>query len=135
MNDQTAKTIAADIASQMQAGWNAGDGEAYTTPMAEDSDYVTINGLVVAGRKDQAEGIGQLYDTIYKGSSIEIDVVGARMVDTSTVVAHLRHVLECPIGPLAGSTETLATIVAVDGDDGWQVESLHNTIVAPPPGP
>ncbi len=128
-----AAAIAADIAARFERAWNAGDGAAYTEPLTPDADYVTIQGLHLDDRDDMTAGIAELYATIYRDSTMAIEPTRVRLLGPGTIVAQLRHVLTCPVGPLAGTTTTLATVVIVDTDDGWRVAALHNTVVAPPP--
>ena len=38
------------IVAQLEAGWNAGDGDAFAAPFAEDVDYVVVDGQHIQGR-------------------------------------------------------------------------------------
>jgi hypothetical protein len=39
--------------------------------------------------------------------------------------------LNTPGGPMAGQSQSTATLVLVRDGDDWQIASFHNTLVAP----
>ena len=129
---ETARAVICDIADQFQHSWNQGDGAGYAEPFAVDADYITIHGLHLTGRDTITAGISELYATLYRDSTIALEVTAIRCPAPSVIVAQVEHVLDAPNGPHGEPVTTLATIVVVDSSRGWEVVSLHNTIVAPP---
>lgn len=129
-SDELARAVVDRIAADFEAGWNANDGDAYTRPLTDDADYVTIQGAHGIGREFLTAGIDELYATLYKDSRITITPTAVRWLTPDVIVAHLEHVLDIPAGPAAGRTTTLATVVVVpvDGEDDWRVAALHNTV-------
>ena len=47
----TDSTAFKELLHRLELAWNAGDGEAFGSPMAEDADFVTIRGDHLRGRK------------------------------------------------------------------------------------
>ncbi len=82
------------------------------------------------GREAITAGIGHVFATVYRGSSIEIEVVAARSVSPSVIVTQLRHVVDAPALPDPDPMMTLATAVVVDTVEGRRVAAFHNTAVA-----
>ena len=130
--EDTAWAVATDIADQWQHAWNAADHIGYSEPFLPDADYLTIQGDHLKGREEIAAGAAVIFATIYANSTLAARVVEVRCPAPTVVVAQVEHVLDAPTGPLAGVNTTLATIVVVDTSEGWQVATLHNTLVAPP---
>lgn len=122
--------IGRSAAGRLQEAWNAGDGDAYGSAFSPDSDFVTIRGEFHRGRQAIARGHQAIFDTIYAKSTVTYEVVDARALGDSVVLAHLRARLTVPHGPLAGESSALATAVLVDRGDGFLVTAFHNTLVA-----
>lgn len=71
---ETARAVICDIADQFQHSWNQGDGAGYAEPFAVDADYITIHGLHLTGRDTITAGISELYATLYRDSTIALEV-------------------------------------------------------------
>jgi uncharacterized protein (TIGR02246 family) len=126
-----ARSITADAAARLEKAWNDGDGQAFGDAFAADAEFVAIRGDRHTSRPAIAAGHQAILETIYAGSTVRYEVVGARPLDDRVVLGHLKATLIAPTGPLAGETESTATIVLVrDGDsDDWPIAAFHNTLV------
>jgi uncharacterized protein (TIGR02246 family) len=122
--------ILAKIASDLEQAWNAGDGEAFARPFAEDADFVNIRGQHFRTRPIIAAGHQTIFDTIYQGSVVRYEPAGVRPLSSSVLIGQIRGKLRAPSGPLAGEHDALATLVLVDDGDGWRIAVFHNTLVA-----
>src|SRR5688572_25402042 len=71
---------------KLAVGWNSGSGKKFAEPFAEHADYVVINGLHLTGREAIDKGHQQIFDTIYKGTKIEIKVEKWRMLSRDVAV-------------------------------------------------
>ena len=127
--ETTAHAVACDIADQFEHSWNAADGPAYVEPFAGDADYITIQGHHLRGREEIGAGVDYIFATIYNGSTISLRVTEVRCPSPTTIVAQIEHVLDAPTGPLAGINTTIATVVIADTSEGWEVTTLHNTLL------
>ena len=130
--DDTARAVVCDIADHLEHSWNEADAPAYAEPFTDDADYITIQGTHLTGRLEVADGAAGIFATIYKGSTISLRVTRVRCLAPSVIVGQIEHVLDVPAGPVAGVTTTLATVVIVDSTRGWEVATLHNTVVVDP---
>jgi len=126
-----AQSVAAELIGRLERAWNEADGRAFGEPFTADADFVTIRGEHLYGREAIAAGHQAIFDSIYKGSSTDFELTGARELTDEVVLAHATAVLRAPSGPLAGEHNSLLSLVLVRGGDGWEIASFHNTLVAP----
>ena len=133
--DDTARAVVCDIADQFEHSWNTADGQGYAEPFAVDADYITIHGIRLVGRRTIAVAMSQLFATGYADSTIGLRVTQVRCLAPSVIVAQIEHVVSVPGGPPAGDVTTLATVVITDTIRGWEVTTLHATLVDGQPSP
>ena len=111
------RSVTEIIIKHLEDAWNAADGTAFGAPFAPDADFVTIRGDMHSGQAI-ADGHQQIFDTIYAGSSVRYTVIDARELADRVILARVKATLNAPTGPLAGETDSLASVVLVDdGDD------------------
>ena len=119
------------LVDTLEHAWNAGDGDAFAAPFAEDADFVNVRAEHHQGRRAIAGGHNAILRTIYAGSTNEYTVKSARLVADDVAVAHVDAALDVPSGPLAGQMHALYSIVLVRAGSGWQIASFHNTLLPP----
>jgi uncharacterized protein (TIGR02246 family) len=122
-----AEQIATDILRQLERAWNAADGDGWARVFTEGADFVTVRGQYVRGRSTIAEGHRLIFSTIYKGSTNHIELLDARALGETTLLAHAHARLSVPAGPLAGEHRAVMTMVIVPAEGGWRIEGFHNT--------
>ncbi len=116
------------IASLLEAAWNAGDGEAFAAPFANDADFVTIRGEHFRGRPAIGAGHAAIFKTIYAGSTNHLSVEAARLLRPDVALVHVHSRLDAPRGPLAGRHGARFTLVLTKEPGGWEIAALHNTV-------
>jgi uncharacterized protein (TIGR02246 family) len=119
------------IVRRLEAAWNAGDGEAFAAPFAEDADFVTIRGEHYSGQAGIAAGHAAIFRTIYAGSANHMTVEAARLLRPDVALVRVYSGLEVPQGPLAGTHRARFTLLLTREQGGWKIAILHNTLVAP----
>lgn len=127
-----------DIVLGLQSAWNDADGAAYASYFEEGADFVNVYGMHVQGRDGIAKGHDMIFRTIYAGSAIALTLKHVRMLAEDIVLAHLDAQLWVPQGPLQGQLKALPSLVlrrqaGRQQSNTWQIASLHNTFVVPPP--
>jgi uncharacterized protein (TIGR02246 family) len=122
------------IVKSMEAAWNAGDGAGFAAPFAADADFVTIRAEHLRGREAIGAGHAMIFRTIYAGSVNRMEVESARLLRPDVALAHVRATLDAPTGPLAGRHDARFSLVLIREAAGWQIASLHNTLVPSEPG-
>jgi uncharacterized protein (TIGR02246 family) len=133
-NDRDAMDTAARILRQLEAGWNAGDGDAFAAPFTVDADFVDVRGMHHKGRPAIAGGHTGIFASIYRGSTVQYAVHSARALSDDIILAHSSAELRVPSGPLAGEHRATQSLVIARVNDSWQVASFHNTPIAAPGG-
>lgn len=118
------------IVGQLEAAWNAMDGDAFGAPFADDADFVTIRGEHLRGRPAIAAGHAGIFQTIYAGSTNQYAVEGARLLRPEVALVHVHSRLNAPHGPLAGRHGARFSLVVTKEPGGWEIAALHNTLEA-----
>ena len=122
------------MVGKLEAAWNAGDGELFSEPFAEDADFVNIRAEHMQGRDVIAEGHAAIFRTIYAGSTTALIIESLRLLRPDVALLHVKSVLDAPTGPMQGRHTARFSAVLTRVERGWQIASFHNT-VAPPPRP
>ena len=117
-----AENVADELIGRLEQAWNAADGRAFGEPFTPDADFVTIRGEHLRSREAIAAGHQAIFDSIYKGSSTDFELIKARELSDDVILAHATAILEVPAGPLAGEHSAVQT----------EVRSV-NVFSAPPP--
>ena len=107
-----------ELIGRLERAWNEADGRAFGEPFAPDADFVTIRGEHLHGREAIAAGHQAIFDSIYKGSSTDFELTGARELSDDVILAHATAVLRAPSGPLAGEHGAVQSLVLVRGGAG-----------------
>ena len=126
-----AQGVAAELIGRLERAWNEADGQAFGQPFTPDADFVDIRGEHHRGQEAIAAGHQAIFDSIYKGSSTDYELTGARELSSDVILAHATAVLRAPSGPLAGEHSSVLSLALVRGGNGWKIAGLHNTLVAP----
>jgi uncharacterized protein (TIGR02246 family) len=124
-------TVAADTFQRLADAWNRGDGMAYGEQFAVDADFVDIRGDHHRGGAAIGHGHQAIFDSIYAGSTVTYEIGVARPLGPGVVLAIATSTLVAPSGPLQGTHNSRTTVVVSEGDDGWSISALHNTLRTP----
>lgn len=124
------RMAAGQFFAQLEAAWNAADGERFGAEFTEVTDFVTIRGEHLHGGSALvAEGHQAIFDTIYRGSTNRIHLDRAREIAPGCLLAHATATLDAPLGPLAGTHHAKMTALLVEHDGTWKATAFHNTLI------
>ena len=84
--------LANRIANHLTQAWNAGDGQAFAQPFAENADFVTVFGELLHSRQAIGQGHDLILNTIFTGTQLQYTVRDAAWIDTNTVLAHVNGI-------------------------------------------
>jgi uncharacterized protein (TIGR02246 family) len=108
-------------------GWKKGSGEAFVAQFAEDSDFVTANGMHLKGRKQNASHHQQIFDTFFKGTRLWAQVKSVRFLRPDVALMHTHGTIlkpgESDASPEPVSIQTLT--VSKHGNE-WLIDAFHN---------
>jgi len=114
---------------QMETGWNTKSGALFAKAFAEDADYVVINGMYIKGRPTIESAHQQIFDTIYKDTTISLTVKQIRFLRSDVAVVHVAAHRD---GPTKDHTQdAMLTLVMTKEKHGWVIAAFQNTAVAP----
>ena len=125
-----AERVATELIGRLEQAWNEADGRAFGEPFSADADFVNIRGEHHRGQEAIAAGHQAIFDSIYKDSSVDYELIQARALSGDVILAHAAGVLRAPSGPLAGEHSAVQSLVLVRGGDEWKIAGFHNTVVA-----
>lgn len=125
-----AEKVATELIGRLEQAWNEADGQAFGEPFSADADFVDIRGERHSGQEAIAAGHQAIFDSIYRDSSVEYELIQARELSSDVILAHATGVLRVPSGPLAGEHSAMQSLVLLRGGDGWKIAGFHNTLVA-----
>jgi uncharacterized protein (TIGR02246 family) len=123
------QTVARDFYAQIEKAWNAADGPAFGEPFTDDASFVDIRGEAHDGAAGIGAGHQAIFDTVYRGSTVQYDMDTARTITESVVLTRARATLAVPSGPLAGTHRSMITTILRQNGDGWRAVAFHNTLV------
>jgi uncharacterized protein (TIGR02246 family) len=133
---QTSRNEAAIRANveQMVKGWNMKSGAEFAKSFAEDSDYVVINGMHIKGRAANAKSHQQIFDTIYKDSSIVATIKQIRFLRPDVAVVHGESNLTFKINGEEKKGNGIVTLVMTKEKGKWSIAAFQNTAIQPQGG-
>ena len=117
---------------QMAKGWNMKSGAEFAKPFAENSDYVVINGMHIKGRAANAAAHQQIFDTIYKDSSIISTIKQIRFLRSDVAVVHGESNLTFKINGEEKKGNGFVTLVMTKEKGKWSIVAFQNTAIQPP---
>ncbi len=115
-----------EIVEQVRDGWNAGDGDAFAAPFADDADYVIINGVYIKGQPIIASGHQQIFDTVYKNSHSTATIKSVRFLRDDVALVHVQWHLIFQ----QGEHRSTSTMVMTKEDGQWRIAAFQNTSLA-----
>src|SRR5690242_15267725 len=109
--NQTDRAAIDALVQTLATAWNAGDGDAFAAPFAEDADFVNVRAEHHRGRQAIAAGHNFIFRGIYAGSTNQYVLKSARLLTGDVALAHVDAMLDVPAGPLAGRLHALYSMV------------------------
>ena len=111
---------------QLVSGWNTRSGALFATPFGEDADYVVINGNYIKGRVAIEQGHQRIFDTVYKDTTLTLEVKQIRFLRSDIAVVHVSGRLE---GPKDDTHAAMITMVMTKEKQGWKIAAFQNTAI------
>jgi len=127
-NNLTAdETAIRDNVQQLETGWNKKSGAVFAKPFAEDADYVVINGMYFKGRTQIETAHQQIFDTIFKETTLTLKVRQIRFLRPDVAVVHVNGHRDGPTKELV--QDALLTLVMTKEKEVWTIAAFQNTAV------
>jgi uncharacterized protein (TIGR02246 family) len=110
------------ILARLCDAWARGDSRAYAACFAENSDYITFNGMHLRGRTENAKLHGALFQGVLKGTKLSAEIESLELLASGVVLVHTTG------SPRKTSYQTY--VLVKTGAD-WLIRSFQNTRVQP----
>lgn len=110
------------LLARLYDAWARGDGEGYAACFAQESDYITFNGIHLRGRAENAELHGSLFRSVLKGTKLLAEIENIELLSSRVALVHT-------VG--SGRKKSYQTYVLVKSDTGWLIRSFQNTRFQP----
>ena len=123
------ETAIRDNVKQLETGWNKKSGAIFAKPFAEDADYVVINGMYFKGRTQIETAHQQIFDTIFKQTTLTLKVRQIRFLRPDVAVVHVNGHRDAPTKELV--QDALLTLVMTKEKEVWTIAAFQNTVVMP----
>ena len=119
------------IVGQLETARNNSDSAAFAAPFAEDADFIHILGRHSTGRMSIEQGHRLIFDTIYKGSTMKLEVEKTRMVGPEVAIVFIFSTLKTASPGLPPQMNARPTMVVQRQDGAWRIVTFQNTLVTP----
>lgn len=111
----------------MEDGWNTKSGALFAKPFADDADYVVINGSYIKGRAVIEAQHQRIFDTIFKETTVKLDVKQIRFIRPDVAVVHVDGHRDSSKKELV--QDARFTVVMTKEKQGWMIAAFQNTAV------
>jgi uncharacterized protein (TIGR02246 family) len=117
------------IIANLNAAWTKGDAKLWGEQFAEDADFTAWMGAYVKGREVITSEHGRIFQTIYKGTKLRLNVRSIRFLrnDVAAVLAEgsvVKREEEFPSTP-----QVVPAIILTKERGQWQIVVFQNTRV------
>lgn len=119
-----ADMAAHEIMTKLQAAWLMSDGEAFASGFTHDADFINIVGDVVRGKAEIAAHHGEIFASVYKGSTMRVDSLRATEIAPGVATIEAKATVISSFGELA----THALAVIIERDENWAIRSFQNMV-------
>jgi uncharacterized protein (TIGR02246 family) len=125
------KQKVAGLVDEVEQAWNGHDMARFAACFAADADFVNVRGWWWKGREEIERNHALFHQTMFRDSTIRLELASAKEVGASVLVAHVRwwmvdHELS---GPQQTSEPRVGiwTWVIRDRGETLEIVSSHNT--------
>lgn len=110
------------LLTRLYDAWARGDGAAYAQCFAEQSDYITFNGMHLRGRRENATLHSALFRRVLKGTKLSAQIESIAVLSGDVALVHTAG---------SGRKRSYQTYVVVKLGADWLIRSFQNTRVQP----
>lgn len=135
---RTADRLAIErLIASLEEAWVHGDAGAYASRFAEDGTFTNVLGMFFCGRDAFRKRHDEVFETVFKGSTLTLRIATLRFVRSDVAVADLdaevQGIAALPDGLAAmpgGTVRTRLLMVLVREHSDWWISAYHNVAVA-----
>jgi uncharacterized protein (TIGR02246 family) len=110
------------LLARLYDAWARGDGEAYAACFAEESDYITFNGIHLRGRAENAKLHTALFRRVLRGTTLSAEIESLELLSSCVALVNTAD---------SGRKKSFQSYVLVKSGSDWLIRSFQNTRVQP----
>lgn len=119
-----------EIITKLESAWNRADSAAWAAMFAEDADFIHILGVHFTGRPAVEAGHRAIWDTIYKGSTVQYSIEKIRPIGSEVVAVFVLGALKFYDNGVERNIKARPTLTAQKLGGEWMIVSFQNTLIA-----
>jgi uncharacterized protein (TIGR02246 family) len=116
------ETAIRSLLARLHDAWARGDGAAYAQCFAEQSNYITFNGMHLRGRAENYALHSALFRGVLKGTRLSAEIESIVPLSNGIALVHTAG---------SGRKRSYQTYVLVRSGADWLIRSFQNTRVQP----
>jgi len=116
------------LVSHLEDSWNRYDSNAFASVFAEDADFIHILGGHYVGREAVDKAHRTIWDTIYKGSNVKMDVHKVRPLGNDVAVVFTQAALQFFQGGERVMIKSRPTLIVQRVNGELEVAAFQNTL-------
>ena len=116
------------LVAHLQDSWNRYDSKAFASVFAEDADFIHILGGHYIGREAVDKAHRTIWDTIYKGSNVKMDVHKIRPLGDDVAVVFTQATLNFFQGGEKVVIKSRPTLIVHRNNGKWEIAAFQNTL-------
>lgn len=110
--------------------WGSADAVKFADCFTDDVDYTVWNGFRFSGRKANIEGHQQIFGTIYKGTTLQLNIGKIRFLSpTIAIVLYDASMKNSKGEPMPGVPSVRPMAVVQKLNEKWLIAAFQNTPV------
>jgi uncharacterized protein (TIGR02246 family) len=116
------------LVAHLESSWNRYDSKAFATVFADDTDFIHILGAHYVGRESVDKAHRTIWDTIYKGSNVKMEVHKIRSLGEEAAIVFTQATLDFFQGGEKVIIKSRPTLIAQRNNGRWEIAAFQNTL-------
>lgn len=117
------------VVGNLMDAWAAGDAKSFADNFYDDVDYTVWNGIRMSGREENIKGHQAIFDTIYKDTRMEAEIVKIRFMTDDVAAVQTKSNIYRDGKALENVPTALPLLVFQKTNGNWKIAVLQNTPV------
>ena len=117
------------ILANLNDAWTKGDARLWGSQFAEDADFTAWMGAYVKGREVITSEHGRIFQTIYKGTKLRLNVRSIRFLRGDVAVVHAEGSVVKKEEEFPATPQVVPAVILTKEKGQWQIAVFQNTRV------
>ena len=117
------------IFANLNDAWTKGDAQLWGSQFAKDADFTAWMGVYVKGREVITSEHGRIFQTIYKGTKLRLNVRSIRFLRNDVAVVHAEGSVVKKEEEFPSTPQVVPAAILTKEKGQWQIAVFQNTRV------